>query len=345
MRGDAAELAAQLARLAPALAAELLPQGRRDGAEWRCGSLAGEAGQSLAVHMFGDRAGVWGDFATGERGDALDLVAAVRCHGDIGEAMAWARAWLGHPDQAPPARASTGAPDPAARAPEPDQAERRRKALALFLAGREGLAGTPAAEYLAARGIDLAELGRAPRALRFHPSAWCAELGHGLPAMLAAITDGQGEHVATHRTWLARDDAGSWGKAALRDAKKTLGSYASGFIPLQPGASGKPLRQAPIGETVAIAEGIETALSVALACPELRVLAAVSLGNMARIVIPPAVRVVMLCADNDGPENTGAARALASAVERFAAEGRQVRVARPPIGKDFNDTLRAEMLL
>ena len=161
--------------------------------------------------------------------------------------------------------------------------------------------------------------------------------------MLAAITNGDGEHVATHRTWLARDDAGRWIKAPLRDAKKTLDSYAGGFIPLWRGASGKPLRSAPIGETVAIAEGIETALSVAVACPELRTLAAVSLGNMARIALPPAVRTVILCADNDGPENVSAARALAETVARFSAEGRQVRVARPPIGKDFNDTLRAEI--
>ncbi|MCX7381146.1 MAG: toprim domain-containing protein [Alphaproteobacteria bacterium] len=303
--------------------------------------MAGEAGKSLAVHLFGTRAGVWSDFASGEAGDALDLVAAVRCGRNVRDAMAWARAWLGRPEQAAPLRTASSGRTPAG--PDDDQAERRRKALALFLTAPEGIAGTPVALYLAGRGIDLAELGRAPRALRFHPDAWCSEARRGLPAMLAAITNGAGEHVATHRTWLARDEAGRWRKAPLQEPKKTLGSYAGGFIPLQRGASGKPLRSVPQGETVAIAEGIETALSVALACPELRVIAAVSLGNMARIVLPAAVRTVIVCADNDGAENAGAARALDAALAAFCGGRRRVRLARPPVGKDFNDTLQAGM--
>ncbi len=333
-----------LAARAPALAAELLPHGRRDGVEWRCGSLAGEAGQSLAVRLYGERAGVWSDFASGERGDALDLIASVRFGGDLKAALSWARAWLrledarpGQPPETrrePPPQASLGAA-------EAEQAKRRAKALALFLSAKEGLAGTPVADYLAGRGIDLAELGRAPRALRWHPAAWCAEVAGPLPAMLAAITDGSGQHVATHRTWLARNASGQWAKAPLRDAKKTLGSYAGGFVPVQRGASGKPLRAAPEGEAIAIAEGIETALSVAVACPELRVMAAVNLSNMARIGLPEAVRTVILCADSDGPENHAAEHALHAAIVHHSAGGRTVRLARAPSGKDFNDALRA----
>ena len=56
-----AEIAGMLARQAPSLAAELLPNGKREGAEWRVGSLAGEPGRSLSVHLFGSRAGVWSD--------------------------------------------------------------------------------------------------------------------------------------------------------------------------------------------------------------------------------------------------------------------------------------------
>ncbi len=344
MPSEARDLAAALARRAPALAAELLPAGHRAGAEWRCGSLAGERGQSLGVHLFGSRAGVWCDFTTGESGDALDLVAAVRFAGHLRDAIEWARAWLSQPAEAPPTRRSV-APhrEPGSRGNDDDTERRRRKALGLFLSASAGLRGTPAAAYLAGRGIDLGSMGRTPRALRFHPEAWCAEVAQPLPAMLAAITDGAGQHVATHRTWLATDGAGRWGKAALRNPKMTLGSYAGGFIPLQRGASGRPIREASEDETVAIAEGIETALSVAIACPELRVLAAVSLGNMARLALPPALRAVILCADNDGADNQAAARALRTATARLASEGRQVRVARPPIGKDFNDTLRAAL--
>lgn len=288
------------------------------------------------------RGGVWSDFATGETGDALDLVAQTQFRGDLVAAMGWARRWLGLADGEAVPRPQRRAPSSAEGGEDAEAAARRRKALALFLGAPEGMAGTPAALYLAARGIDLAELGRQPRALRFHPECWCGETGGPLPAMLAAITDGSGQHVATHRTWLAADAAGIWRKARLREPKKSLGSYAGGFIPLQRGSSGKPLRGAPQGEAVALVEGIETALSVALACPELRTLAAVSLGNMAKVVLPPAVRVVILCADNDG-DNHAASVALDRAAERFTAEGREVRIARPPLGKDFNDTLRAEL--
>ncbi|MBU8546357.1 MULTISPECIES: DUF7146 domain-containing protein [Roseomonadaceae] len=337
----AADLSAMLAANVPAFAAHVLPAGHRHGGHWRCGGVDGSPGQSLALHLHGDKAGVWHDFATGETGDALDLVAAVLFRGNTRDAMAWARQWLEVGN-------GTAAPSPPRKAPEAvqasagaDDAARRRKALALFLNGQERIAGTPAGEYLAARGIMLAELERQPRALRFHPECWCQEIGRPLPAMLAAITDGAGEHVGTHRTWLA-EDGGGWRKAPLRDAKKTLGRYAGGFIPLWRGASGKPLRDAPAGEVVAMAEGIETALSVVLACPELRVFAAVALANMGSVVLPAAVSRVILCADNDG-ENPKAAALLERAADRFAAEGREVRIARPPVGKDFNDTLRAEL--
>ena len=124
----------------------------------------------------------------------------------------------------------------------------------------------------------------------------------------------------------------------MGNPKMSLGSVAGGCIRLWRGASRKPLAQAPEGEVVAIAEGIETALSVVIACPELRVLAAVSLANMGNLPLPPTVREVIICADND-VANEAAARALERAADRYAEQGRNVRIARPPVGKDFNDTL------
>jgi hypothetical protein len=52
-----------------------LPGGRRIGAEWVCGSLRGEAGQSCKVNL---RTGRWADFAAGQGGgDPVSLAAAV----------------------------------------------------------------------------------------------------------------------------------------------------------------------------------------------------------------------------------------------------------------------------
>jgi hypothetical protein len=338
---DAAELARMLAAQALRLAAELLPNGRREGDEWRVGSIHGEPGRSMAVHLTGPKAGVWCDFASGQAGDALDLVAAVLFAGDMRQAVAWARRWLGLGHDAPRTTpAERQAADERREAEAAREAEaRRRAAVRLFLDGHECIANTPAGDYLAARGINLAELGRQPRCLRFHPSAWCAEAGTRLPALLAAITDADGRHVATHRTWLARDASGAWGKAPLRDPKKTLGSYAGGCIRLWRGATGRSLSDAQPGEAVAIAEGIENGLTIATACAELRVLAAVSLVNMSRLILPPQITTVILCADDDSG-NLAATALLAAAAERFAREGRAVRIARPPQGfKDMNDAL------
>lgn len=57
------------------LCRHLFANGVRCGHEFRVGSLDGQGGQSLGIHLDGPRAGVWQDFASGEAGDALDLVA------------------------------------------------------------------------------------------------------------------------------------------------------------------------------------------------------------------------------------------------------------------------------
>ena len=67
------ELSQLLARDAEGVAKHLLPEGKRVGHEWRCGSVSGEPGSSLGVHLHGDKAGVFCDFATGQSGDLIDL--------------------------------------------------------------------------------------------------------------------------------------------------------------------------------------------------------------------------------------------------------------------------------
>lgn len=73
----------------------LLPAGVVQGAEYCVGGLGGEKGQSLRVHMSGNKAGVWSDFASGESGgDLIDLWAAVRSV-PLVAAIDEAREWLG----------------------------------------------------------------------------------------------------------------------------------------------------------------------------------------------------------------------------------------------------------
>jgi len=91
---DISELKRLLAAQAQAVAEHLLPAGKREGQEWRVGSIAGEPGHSLGVHLAGQKAGVWRDFGTEDGGDLIDLWVAAR-RVTLTAALGEIRAWLG----------------------------------------------------------------------------------------------------------------------------------------------------------------------------------------------------------------------------------------------------------
>lgn len=72
----------------------LLPNGKKEGNEWRVGSLGGERGKSLGVHLNGMKAGVWSDFSSGESGDLIELWMQVKRQ-QLPEALDDIRGWLG----------------------------------------------------------------------------------------------------------------------------------------------------------------------------------------------------------------------------------------------------------
>ena len=93
----AKELSQALARQASQVAEYLLPGGKRKGQEWKAGSVDGDAGDSLGVHLTGPKAGVWRDFAQDVGGDLIDLfMHARRC--SLGDAIREAKAYLGVQD-------------------------------------------------------------------------------------------------------------------------------------------------------------------------------------------------------------------------------------------------------
>lgn len=187
----------------------------------------------------------------------------------------------------------------------------------------------------------MAALGRQPAALRYHPELYCAEVKVKLPAMVAAITGPDGKVFSLHRTWLrdtSSDGVVDVRKAALAAPKKTLGGFRGGCIRLWKGASGKAWKAAPRGDTLAITEGIEDGLTVAMIRPEWRVCAAVSVANMANVVLPDGVGTVVMAIDNlDG--NPQAAAAVDKAVAKYLDQGRKVMIADPGTAKDFNALL------
>lgn len=337
-----AQIVAMLTARIDQLAMDLLPHGKREGREWTCGDLTGAPGRGVSVCLSGDKAGVWADFKSGAAiggkmgGDPLDLIAACKTGGDKGEALKWARGWLGLGRDA----VREVAPPPARpRADHQAQTAQKLRRAAKIFSDALPWPTSPVEHYLAGRAIPLRALPHVPNSLRYDPLCDCPERQRPAPAMLACIMRGR-EMIGLHRTWIERS-AGGWEKAPLRSAKKVLGQQQGGYIPLSRGASAQPLARAPEGDLVAITEGIEDGLSVAIECPEWRVLAAINCGNMGAIDLPANIAEVVLCLQRDG-ENPGVARGIEAAIRRFTAEGRRVRAIRPPEGiKDWNDWRRA----
>ncbi|MXV35629.1 hypothetical protein GS535_03535 [Saccharibacter sp. EH611] len=333
---SASEVASGLGARTFELVRELLPAGKKNGPEWCCGSVAGEPGKSLSVRLTGPKAGVWSDFAAGQSGDALDLVAAVLFSDDRKQAYRWGLAWLGYERAAP--KGQRQAPPPAQVSEEDERllVKRMDKARVRFKSALPLQSNDPVLSYLAGRKIILPD-GIMPPALRFHPELYCHEKGRGLPAMVAAFTTEKGRVAAIHQTWLEQKTQG-WVKASLDRPKKMLGPMAGHMIPLWKGSSDTRLSECSPEEEIVIGEGIETCLSIVCSCPQWRVICAGSLGNMAKITLPPSVKRVLLLRDND--TNYASVAAFKRAEKAWLERGVRVRVACAPKGKDFNDTLR-----
>jgi len=83
-----------LADQAERTAKHLLPNGKKQGHEWKAGNVEGERGDSLSVCIAGEKSGLWADFATGEAGDMLNLWQ--KAHGlSLKETLTEIKGWLG----------------------------------------------------------------------------------------------------------------------------------------------------------------------------------------------------------------------------------------------------------
>lgn len=326
---------------------------------------------SFCIRMGGAQAGRWNDYASGQRGDILDLI-RLACHTDAAGAIREARAYLGLDTESPELRRQRERAAAEARARrardearrKDDEARARKRAAGLWLSGQEAVLGTPVDHYLRARGIDLHALPHPPRAIRYHPECRyyyeveevdpatgevrSRHLWRPLPAMVTAIARGA-EIVDCHRTYLSYDDArGIWTKAPVPFPKKVFADYTGGTIRLcgEAGPRGGELRlkQAPAGARVWITEGIENALSLMM-IRRMRnqapgfVVAAGSIWNMSNTDLPDAVAEVVLVADSD--EKPEAQEMLRRAEAYHQGKGRIVRTWKSPIpGEDLNDALR-----
>ncbi|GIK50336.1 MAG: hypothetical protein BroJett013_30330 [Alphaproteobacteria bacterium] len=202
--------------------------------------------------------------------------------------------------------------------------------------------------YLASRGIDLHKFiadRRRPNALKQRDDDFHRESKRKLVSMTALISGPDGKPWSVHRTFLKADGSG---KADVEPARKIWpGKFWGGAIRLAKGVNDcspeEAARQGLCGEVLAIGEGVETMLSVALACPAWRAWAAGNVGAIGRVVVPASVSMVILVGEND--ESAEARRAFETAMREQAAQakrqGYELYVTRPPAGvDDFNTALQ-----
>ncbi len=305
------ELSAALAGRAEEICRAYLPGGKRTGNYWQAGSVAGERGRSLYVHLAGGRRGRWVDEATGEKGDLLDLIRAARGHSRMSDAMREAASIVGG-----------SAPEPReAVAPATPTADPRR--LENFLRSARAVGGdTPAARYLERRGL------RPEGDLKYHPSARVQVDGEArrLPALLAPVRTPDGRLEAVQRIFVREDGS----PAEFEGRKRHTGSPQRGAVWF-----GDPRA----ARRVAICEGVEDALAILrVLTPEekrgIAVAASLSAGRLARIEMPDAVREVVLVQDRDAAGE----RAWEALGARFSGSGVAVSRALPE-GKDANEDL------
>lgn len=153
------------------------------------------------------------------------------------------------------------------------------------------IANTAAERYLVNRGIWQENLSES---LRAHPGLAYV---HGkertfygkFPCLLAPIRNAKRALVSIHRIYVTPEGL----KAPVPDAKKMMSQHLE--------LAGSAIQLFPAGETLGLAEGIETALA-AHAISRMPVWATVTAGLMEQVEIPAHVKRVVIWADLDVSE-------------------------------------------
>lgn len=182
----------------------------------------------------------------------------------------------------------------------------------------------PARAYLTARGCAIPP---DDGDLRWHPQLKHPPSGYVGPALVALVSDAVTRKPLTlHRTWIRADGT----KAAVNPPRMLLGGHrkAGGVIRLWPDEA--------VTTGLAIAEGVETSLSVAR---DFRpAWAAVDAGNLAAFPVLAGIETLVVAADHDA----AGIEAANKCADRWAAAGVDVRVLAPVREHaDWNDRAAA----
>ncbi len=194
--------------------------------------------------------------------------------------------------------------------PRPGQ----RGALDIWRATRPA-EGSPVADYLLGRGIT----GPIPPTLRYHPALLHPDIGQHLPALVAAVCNVERNVTGIQRTYLTLTGR----KAPLTRPRLALGTLRGGAV-----------RLAPTTDRVWLTEGVEDGLAVMQMMQE-PAWAVLGTAGFKSVELPENIKQVILAPDGD---DAGQA-VIQDAARRLAGQGREVRAAKLPAGKDWVDVL------
>jgi len=284
---------------------------------------------SLVVHIQGDKAGLWYDFQSGEGGHLFQLLQKEYGY-TFKEALKHAAEYAGI---APQYSEIKRQPIRNQKSPQPNQisfTEEQKKMIAYAKRLEQQstpIQGTLAEEYLRThRGIT----GDLPESFRFNIAVKEPQSQQHLPALLVIAKDKENQTQAVQCIFL---DIKTANKANISTPKRTYGPIKGASVLVQQGKKG-----------IAIAEGPETALSIANADKNLTVYATLGVSNMANIPLSSSVKTVTICVDNDGP-NAPSDKAVLKAAEILSERGISVHLCKPKeIGDDFNDVHKKQGL-
>lgn len=262
------------------------------------------------------RTGKWSDFATGEGGTTPLSLYAYLTGFPYAEAGFRLAEELGTKRYFQP----MNAPKFANASKLDKQKEEKNRDYALKLWNTSFPAENTVVEtYLRSRGLTAV----IPQDIRLLPGHRHSPSDRLYPVMLAAIRCWPYKNiVAVHRTWILPDGSG---KAPLEPQKMMLGATSGGAVQLSTPAA-----------KMVIAEGLETAMSV-MQATGLSVWAGLSTAGITNLVLPdfPLAQEVIIAGDND----PAGRKAAIQAAEKWTKEGRNVRLAFPPVNQDFNDLI------
>jgi len=280
-----------------------LALGRKVGRYWIVGNIHNKPGQSMAVRLYdsnSERIGLWIDYATGEHGNVFDLIGGATGIDSFNSILAEACRFLNIPDFATLSHPSSFINNRRNRQRKEQNSDSMHAARRLFDLAKP-IKSTLGEKYLLQRSLtNLLQT----HSLRFLDRCYYTrEDGKRLvlPALIAAVTDAQGNITGVQRIWLSEDGHKN---TEIPHNVKALGRI-----------HGYAVRFGQAKQHLLVGEGIETVLSLSIALPSMAMAACLSANHLAAFDLPAALHHLFIAQDNDPPGRQAAARLAARSLQ------------------------------